>query len=89
MAVHWKRGPSTKRMQIYERDGNMCLACGHNVIKDLTLDHIIPKCMGGGNNTKNLQTLCVICNGLKGHKIINYKEKPVYGLKPQKRFERI
>lgn len=78
----------SKRYAIYKRDGFMCLACGHNVLSDLTLDHIIPQCLGGKNNARNLQTLCVLCNGLKGSKIINYREKPVYGLKPQKQYER-
>jgi 5-methylcytosine-specific restriction endonuclease McrA len=79
----------SKRYAIFKRDGFMCLCCGHNVIEDLTLDHIIPRCMGGKNNVRNLQTLCVICNGVKGLSVQNYREKPVYGLKPQKRFERV
>ena len=90
MAVHYIGDfRRSKSYQIFKRDGMMCLACGHNVEKDLTIDHIIPKSKGGTNDAINLQTLCFICNGLKGNKIINYRDKPVYNLKPQKQYESV
>ncbi len=33
-----------------------------------TKDHIIPKSKGGKNNLKNYQTMCTVCNELKGNK---------------------
>ena len=33
----------------------------------LTKDHIKPKCLGGMDTHSNYQTMCIICNSLKGH----------------------
>ena len=62
----------TKRIGIFIRDGNICLCCG--TTKNLTVDHIIPKSIGGSKKGKNLQTLCKVCNNIKGNKIIKYRE---------------
>lgn len=32
----------------------------------LEIDHILPRCRGGGNDPKNLRTLCWYCNNRKG-----------------------
>jgi 5-methylcytosine-specific restriction endonuclease McrA len=40
-----------------EEDGNLVL---------MTKDHIKPRCNGGESNYANYQTLCCICNGIKG-----------------------
>lgn len=65
----------TKRMKVYERDGNKCLRCGRK--ENLTLDHVIPSCLGGSSAISNLQTLCELCNQLKGKKIIDYRIRPL------------
>lgn len=67
----------SKRYRIYERDEFKCLRCeadGTTSNGPLTLDHIIPKFHGGGNEFENLQTLCERCNGQKGRKIIDYRK---------------
>lgn len=33
----------------------------------ITKDHVFPKCLGGKDHHSNYQTMCSICNGLKGH----------------------
>ena len=64
----------TRKCKIFDRDGNKCINCGSTV--DLTIDHIIPKCAGGTNAIDNLQTLCLRCNSIKGHRNIN-KGNPI------------
>lgn len=54
------------------KHNNKCLCCGMNNIK-LTVDHVIPLCVGGTNNIDNLQPLCRSCNSKKGKKIIDYR----------------
>jgi 5-methylcytosine-specific restriction endonuclease McrA len=56
-----------KPVRIFERDGGKCLCCG--TTQKLTLDHITPQAMGGGDEDENLQTLCLSCNDMKGKRI--------------------
>lgn len=53
------------RHNIYKRDGHRCLYCGTHA--DLTLDHVIPKSMGGKEAWENLVTACQVCNSKKGN----------------------
>lgn len=57
---------SSMRKLIFERDLYRCINCGTH--KDLSVDHIVPVSKGGGNEIKNLQTLCLPCNSSKGAK---------------------
>jgi 5-methylcytosine-specific restriction endonuclease McrA len=54
------------RTRIYKRDSHECVYCGSK--KDLTLDHVLPKSRGGGNEWTNLVTSCFKCNLKKGNK---------------------
>lgn len=54
------------RMRIYKRDHHQCVYCGST--KDLTLDHVMPKSRGGGNDWTNLVTSCFKCNLRKGNR---------------------
>jgi len=56
------------RTRIYKRDHYQCVYCGSN--KDLTLDHVVPKSKGGGNEWTNLVTSCFKCNLKKGSKTL-------------------
>ena len=41
-------------------------------IQNLTIDHLVPKAKGGGNNRENLQLLCTHCNSVKRDRDMPY-----------------
>jgi 5-methylcytosine-specific restriction endonuclease McrA len=55
------------RRNIFSRDKNHCQYCGGKFpSRELTLDHIIPKSLGGKANWNNIVCCCVDCNCKKG-----------------------
>lgn len=58
------------RRTVYARDGYKCVKCGST--ENLTLDHIVPKSLGGIGKVINLQTLCKNCNEVKSSRIECY-----------------
>lgn len=52
------------RVNIYKRDGQACVYCGHK--DNLTLDHVLPRSRGGRDSWDNLVTACQRCNTEKG-----------------------
>lgn len=52
------------REQVLQEANGQCQACGSRF--RLTLDHIVPRHLGGGNHRENLQALCEPCNKAKG-----------------------
>lgn len=77
-------GPSADlRASILARDGR-CVECG--AVEDLTLDHIIPRSLGGTDDEENLQTLCRRCNSAKNNrqassilKEVSANDRPMIG----------
>jgi len=63
---HHVRTLRASRPRIYKRDNYECVYCGSK--KDLTLDNVLPKSRGGGNDWTNLVTSCFKCNLKKGNK---------------------
>jgi 5-methylcytosine-specific restriction endonuclease McrA len=55
------------RRGIFARDDYTCQYCGQSV-RELTIDHVIPKRMGGGATWENLVCCCRRCNTRKGDK---------------------
>jgi 5-methylcytosine-specific restriction endonuclease McrA len=53
-----------KKIRVLQRDGYSCVLCSCPV--GLTVDHIIPRCVGGSDRYENLRTLCRPCNEAKG-----------------------
>lgn len=53
------------RRAILARDNYTCQYCGH-VSRDLTVDHVIPRRMGGEDTWENLVACCRRCNLIKG-----------------------
>lgn len=56
------------RRSIFARDNYTCQYCG-STGKDLTIDHVVPKRMGGGAQWENLVACCRRCNTKKGDKL--------------------
>jgi 5-methylcytosine-specific restriction endonuclease McrA len=49
------------RMEIFRRDNYTCQYCG-NKVKQLTLDHVIPRYRGGQHTWENVVSACGSCN---------------------------
>ncbi len=49
------------RMEIFRRDQYTCQYCGRQ-IKQLTLDHVIPRYRGGQHTWENVVSACAACN---------------------------
>jgi 5-methylcytosine-specific restriction endonuclease McrA len=58
-----------KRQRIYKRDNHTCVYCNHSIYDTadmlLTLDHLVARELGGGNEHTNLVTACKSCNSAK------------------------
>ena len=55
------------RRNIFARDKNRCQYCGRRFpTSELSLDHVIPRSMGGKSNWENIVCACTDCNVKKG-----------------------
>jgi 5-methylcytosine-specific restriction endonuclease McrA len=55
------------RERVFSRDKFSCRYCGANLERGTpTIDHIVPRCQGGGDDLDNLATCCSTCNSSKG-----------------------
>jgi 5-methylcytosine-specific restriction endonuclease McrA len=51
------------------RDTHQCQYCGRRPpVRDLNIDHVMPRSRGGGDSWENLVTACRSCNLRKGWK---------------------
>jgi 5-methylcytosine-specific restriction endonuclease McrA len=58
------------RRSILARDNYTCQYCGQQS-KDLTVDHVVPKRLGGKSTWENLVCCCKKCNAKKGDKTLD------------------
>lgn len=74
--TRWKKDLKYSRSNIYLRDSftcqlqitNKCKELSGKVkISELTLDHVVPKSLGGKSTWTNVCTSCKSCNGEKGN----------------------
>jgi 5-methylcytosine-specific restriction endonuclease McrA len=61
------------RQTVINRDG-CCQLCGTE--ERLTVDHIVPRVLGGDDNLNNLQVLCSRCNSSKGGRFFERAKTP-------------
>ena len=54
------------RQKVYEKYNGHCAYCGKVItIKDMQVDHILPKRLGGTDDIDNLNSSCRLCNHYK------------------------
>lgn len=53
------------RREVFRRDNYTCQYCGRRDLP-LTVDHVIPKHLGGGHSWTNVVAACPACNHRKG-----------------------
>lgn len=62
-----RRQPKFNRINIFRRDGDACQYCAKSFAKrELTIDHVVPRSMGGRSTWDNVVCCCVACNRKKG-----------------------
>ncbi|MCC6445108.1 MAG: HNH endonuclease [Armatimonadetes bacterium] len=57
------------RRSIFARDNYTCQYCGQSA-RELTIDHVVPKRLGGSLEWDNLVASCKRCNSKKGDKTL-------------------
>jgi 5-methylcytosine-specific restriction endonuclease McrA len=59
---------SFNKKNIFKRDAFTCQYCGRNGGERMTIDHVIPKSLGGRTVWDNVVSACRACNLRKGNK---------------------
>ena len=55
------------RAAAFQACGRRCAYCADPLrLEGATLDHVVPRCLGGGTTAENLVVACYDCNVLKG-----------------------
>ena len=57
------------KREIFRRDNYTCQYCGQRK-NNLTVDHVVPRRLGGDHSWENLVTACASCNHRKGGRTI-------------------
>ena len=72
------------RQNLLERDDFRCQYCGKNFpVKELNMDHVVPRDRGGGTTWENVVISCIKCNSKKSNR--SPKEAGMRLLKEPKR----
>ncbi len=60
-----RRRVRLSKREIFRRDNYICQYCGKH-LRHPTIDHVVPKRLGGAHTWENLVTACAACNHRKG-----------------------
>lgn len=75
---HLKKSVRFSKINLFLRDLYQCQYCAETFdIKELTLDHVLPRMRGGKTTWTNSVTACKSCNFKKGSKLIRPMRDPV------------
>jgi 5-methylcytosine-specific restriction endonuclease McrA len=82
---HRPRINPADRRTVIHRDGRKCRYCGRAVQErpnphkaradDLTIDHVVPRHMGGGSTVDNMVVACHKCNHEKDRTLLPEKQR--------------
>jgi 5-methylcytosine-specific restriction endonuclease McrA len=64
------------KVEVFRRDNYTCQYCGKRTSK-LTVDHVIPRSLGGKHTWNNLVAACPECNHRKGEKTSTQANMPL------------
>lgn len=59
---------SFNKKNILKRDGYTCQYCGRNGSERMTIDHVVPRYLGGKTIWENVVSACRACNTRKGNR---------------------
>lgn len=59
------------RERVYEKTDGACAYCGTALESNWHIEHVVPRCRGGGWELGNLVPACKRCNSMKGKKTLN------------------
>lgn len=67
-----KKGVRFSRDNVYARDHGQCQYCGHKVARqEMTLDHVLPRDLGGQTKWTNVVVCCLGCNQRKANRTLD------------------
>jgi 5-methylcytosine-specific restriction endonuclease McrA len=69
MVRHPRLRLKLSRREIFRRDNFTCQYCGRH-ITELTVDHVIPRHLGGMHSWSNVVAACPTCNHRKGGRML-------------------
>lgn len=65
--------PKNIKGLLYKQQEGLCNGCKtHFPLRNLEIDHLVPKSKGGYHTASNLQLLCGYCNRVKGNRSQEY-----------------
>ena len=65
--VSYRWNLQLSKQNVIRRDRGICQYCGKSE-GTMTVDHVIPRSLGGADDWKNLVCACSTCNNLKGNR---------------------